>query len=276
MIREPNFAGKFYAGNKEDLINQIEDSIKSKFGPGKISPLNVYLKQNIGIIVPHAGYQFSSPLQAWGYSSVAKIGRPKIVILIGPNHSGLGEDVSIYNKGKWKTPLGETEVNEFFANRIINESDGLIKSNFIAHEYEHSLEVQLPFLQYFFGNEFEIIPITILNQKKENIIKIANVLKHIFNDKDFLFVFSSDLNHYESKKRTYYKDELFINELTNKGDIYSICRKNDISVCGLGPIEIGCLLFNEVEILKHITSGDVINYDDQTVGYLSALFIDYK
>ncbi len=276
MIREPNFAGKFYPDNKEDLINQIEASIVSKFGPGKVSSVNDYLKQNIGIIVPHAGYQFSSSPQAWGYSYISKIGKPKIVVLIGPNHSGLGDDVSIYNEGKWRTPLGEVKVNESYANKIIKESNGLIKSNFLAHEYEHSLEVQIPFLQYFFENDFEIIPITILNQKKENIKKISDILKTILTNNGFLFVFSSDLNHYDSKKRTYFKDELFINELTNKGDIYNICKKNDISVCGLGPIEIGCLLFNQIKILKHITSGDIINYDEKTVGYLSALFTDYK
>lgn len=276
MIRNANFAGKFYPGDEDELIDQIEKSIHSKFGPGKKYDNEIPLNKNIGIISPHAGYQFSGPLEAWGYSFVSKIGKPDNVILIGPSHSGLGEDVSIFSEGIWKSPLGEVEVNENLATMIVEKSSGLIKTNYLAHEYEHSLEVQLPFLQYYFGNQFKIVPIIILNQREEIIEAVSETLKNVIEDEGYLFVFSSDLNHYDSISETYRKDNLYIEELIKNGDTYKICKDEDISVCGLGPIAIGKSLFKKIEILKHITSGDIIDYDEKTVGYLSAALTEYK
>ena len=148
MLRKPAVAGIFYPDNPEDLKKSVEDAFLSKMGVGEIPILNDFDSSDypINIMVPHAGYYYSGAVASHSYCEIVKIGFPEVFIILSPNHTGLGSEISVFDDGQWITPLGNLEVDNEFAESIISNSD-TASSDFSAHIREHSIEVQLPFLQ---------------------------------------------------------------------------------------------------------------------------------
>src|SRR3989338_8466292 len=142
MPRKPIVAGMFYASDFDELSNQINDSFHSKFGPGAL-PIKKRGKDIFGIIAPHAGYQFSGQGAAWAYKEIAESKFADVYIMLGLSHSGFPSCVSLED---WETPFGIVKVDEEFT-RVLMANSGL-KQNERAHSGEHSIEVQLPFLQF--------------------------------------------------------------------------------------------------------------------------------
>ena len=174
MIREPIVADKFYKGNVKYLNESIEDCFKHRLGPGavpKLSRINDEKKVN-AIMVPHAGYVYSGPTAAHAYSKLVQDGYPETFVILCPNHTGFGENVSVYNEGSWVVPNGVCDVDSELANAII-ENSNFAKADFKAHIQEHSCEVQLPFLKYFDSN-FKIVPICMIDQAAETSKDLAN------------------------------------------------------------------------------------------------------
>ena len=284
MIRLPAVAGAFYEGEEEKLKKQIEESFLHPIGPGKIPqvPLQKTKRDNIFFIVPHAGYMYSGPVAAHAYYYLASEGTPDTVIILGPNHTGLGSYVSIWPKGKWKTPLGEVEIDEKIAMDLVRESE-VIDIDEKAHLYEHSVEVQIPFLQYFFNSKIKIIPIIIMMQTPEISEFIAEGIYRVINkykEKDIVVIASSDLNHYEPHEKTIEKDNMAIEkilQLDYKG-LFNVVEEKDVTVCGFGPIMTVLILarkFNKKPyVLRHATSGDTSGDKSSVVGYLSVRFGD--
>src|SRR3989338_3675605 len=158
MPRKPIVAGMFYASDFDELSNQINDSFHSKFGPGDL-PIKKRNKNILGIIAPHAGYQFSGPCAAWAYKEIAESKFADVYILLGLSHSGYPSCVSLED---WETPFGTISVDKEF-NRVLMANSGL-KQNENAHSQEHSIEVQLPFLQFAnrdYLDKLKIAPITV-------------------------------------------------------------------------------------------------------------------
>ncbi|TYB92324.1 MAG: AmmeMemoRadiSam system protein B [Kosmotoga sp.] len=275
MRRSAVFAGKFYAGSKDELISQIESCFKSEIGPGKLPDKDEIkeLRRSLGLISPHAGYMFSGPVAAHGFLMLCNYGKPKHVVMLGPNHSGYGSELSVWPEGEWKTPLGNVEVDEQLANEIIEGSGATLTGDTTAHLYEHCLEVQLPFLQYCFDNDFTIVPIVMTNQSKVAVEKIVKTLSSVVKEPGTLIIASSDLNHYEDHETTLRKGDMLVEEIKgrNVDNLYSTARKNRITACGLGPIAVVMSLFDEIEVLKHTTSAEASGDKFHTVGYLSAL-----
>jgi hypothetical protein len=275
LRRSAVFASKFYAGTKDELISQIESCFKSKIGPGELPDRNQIkeLKRSLGLISPHAGYMFSGPVAAHGFHYLCNYGKPKRVVLLGPNHSGYGSELSVWPEGEWNTPLGDVKVDEQLADEIIEGSGETLTGDTTAHLYEHCLEVQLPFLQYCFGNDFTIVPIVMTNQSKVAVERIVKILSSVVKEPGTLIIASSDLNHYEDHETTMKKGELLIEEIKgrNVDNLYSTARKNRITACGLGPIAVVMSLFDEIKVLKHTTSAEASGDRFHTVGYLSAL-----
>ena len=167
MIREPAVAGAFYESNVKYLRESIEDCFKHRLGPKelpKLSRINKE-KQVNAIMVPHAGYVYSGPTAAHAYSKLVKDGYPETFVILCPNHTGYGADVSVYNEGSWVVPNGVCDVDNELADEIIKNSN-FAKADFKAHLQEHSCEVQLPFLKYFDSN-FKIVPICMMDQSVE-------------------------------------------------------------------------------------------------------------
>ena len=278
-IRKPVVAGAFYEANKEELIKRIEWCFKHKLGPGKLSPKEEIKKRNtIGIISPHAGYIYSGPIAANGYYELSKEEKPEIVIVIGPNHHGLGKPVSIFPGGYWETPLGKVEVPKDLVKKITNKCR-IIDIDEMAHLYEHSIEVQLPFLQYIYGNDFKLIPIVMLVQNPDVAIDIGDALSEIVSTKKAIVIASTDFTHYEPHDMVIKKDNEGIKKILNMDirGLYDVIFEKNLTMCGYGGVmvlmEIAKKLNAQiVETLRHSTSGEITGDYSQVVGYASIAF----
>ena len=277
-IRQPAVAGSFYDGDLKSLNIQIENCFLHKIGPGKIPLVNPKRQNNIiGLISPHAGYMYSGPVAANGFYKIALGGKPDSIIILGPNHRGFGEDVSIMTEGKWKTPLGELEIDTEMADDILKNSK-IIKNDKKAHQYEHSIEVQLPFIQYIFGKDIKFVPICMTRQDINTDIEIAKSICSSVVDKNILIIASSDFTHYEPQEYAENVDKQAINAILefNPEKLYDMIYHQNLTMCGPGPITvmlIACetLGSKKAELLKYATSGDVSGMYNQVVGYASLI-----
>ena len=277
-LRRPAVAGSFYAGDSKSLNKQIENCFLHKIGPGEIPQVNPKRQNNIiGLVSPHAGYMYSGPVAANGFYSIALGGKPDTIIILGPNHRGFGEDISIMAEGKWKTPLGELEIDTETAEDILKNSK-IIKNDTKAHQYEHSIEVQLPFIQYIYGKNIKFIPICMTHQDINTDIEIAKSICSSVVDKNILIIASSDFTHYEPQEYAENVDKQAINAILdfNPKKLYDMIYQQNLSMCGPGPITvmlIACKILGakKAELLKYATSGDVSGMYDQVVGYASLI-----
>ncbi|ADB87965.1 AmmeMemoRadiSam system protein B [Saccharolobus islandicus] len=282
MKRLPAVAGSFYESDPKKLKMQIEWSFRHNIGPRDI-PKQTYEKKkrdNLFFVVPHAGYIYSGPVAAHSYYYLVSEGRPDVVIILGPNHTGLGSYVSAWPKGEWETPLGSVKIDEEILMQLVKESE-VIDLDEKSHLYEHSIEVQLPFLQYFFDDDFKIVPIVIMMQTPEIAEFLADAIYNVMQknpDKDIVVLASSDMNHYDPHEITVKKDvEVIekIQQLDYKG-LYEVVEGKDVTLCGYGPIMVNLILAKKfgkkAYILKHATSGDTSGPKDSVVGYLAARF----
>ena len=212
--RYPAVAGAFYEGNSSRLKGQIEDCFLGRLGPGKLPELPVLKKMEnpIGIMVPHAGYIYSGPIASHAYFQISQLGVPGIVILIGPNHTGYGEPIGVYDGDAWITPLGRVEVASDVTHELTSRCD-LVALDSLSHKYEHSIEVQLPFLQYIYGNSFSIVPICMMDQRLQAARELARCLKDVLSEKVVLIVTSSDMDHYEDHETVLEKDNKVLEKI---------------------------------------------------------------
>ncbi len=273
-IRRPTQAGAFYERDAESLRKQIENCFLHKFGPGNIPKVNVVgSRQVVGLVCPHAGYMFSGPVAAHSYYNLALDGRPDVVVLFGPNHTGYGSALAVFGEGFWRTPLGDVEVDSDIANQIVRESR-IIDVDESAHLYEHSIEVQLPFLQYLYGSEFKIVPICFLMQDLSSAREVGQAVAKVLNGKNAVIVASSDMTHYEPQSKASEKDKLALDAIAemDENKFYTIVENRQISTCGYGPVAAlivaaKILGAREAKLLCYKTSGDVIGDYSSVVGY---------
>ncbi len=281
--RFPVVAGYFYPSDPAQLRKIIEDSFKHPLGPGKLPQVpESRNKQSIGFIAPHAGYIYSGPIAAHAYYHMAIEGIPDTIVILGTNHTGLGALVSVYPAGQWITPLGRLIVDSELSRGIANNSK-FAELDIYAHVEEHSVEVQLPFIQYIFGDKVKIVPIVIGLHTPE----VAEDLARAINDaaeaysRDIVIIASSDFNHYDPYEVTIRKDMKAIErilELDTDG-FYKVFLEENISICGPGAImtlmEYSKLVSGgnaKAELLKHATSGDTGGDKAAVVGYAAIRF----
>jgi len=247
-----------------------------KIGPGKLPSTIIKGERKIvGLISPHAGYMYSGPVAANGFYKIALDGKPDTIIILGPNHRGFGEDVSIMAEGKWETPLGELKIDTDIAESILRNSK-IIKNDKKAHQFEHSIEVQLPFIQYIFGKNIKFVPICMTRQDINTDIEIAQSICSSVVDKNILIIASSDFTHYEPQESAINIDKQAINAILNFDPkrLYDMIHQQNLTMCGPGPITVmlnicEILGAKKVELLKYATSGDITEMYDQVVGYAS-------
>ena len=206
MIREPVVAGQFYPGTETELRNTIRECIDHEYGPGnKPSTLN---EKIFGIVCPHAGYVYSGPTACHSYKSIVSQS-PELVIIIGPNHFGVGEDVATMIDAEWKTPLGIVQVDSDSAKQIA-EISNFIEIDEYSHSQDHSLEVQVPMLQEILSNDFQILPIILRSQNMSTAIDVGNAVSKIAEKKNAIIVASSDFTHYEENSFAHQQDKALI------------------------------------------------------------------
>jgi len=276
MIRHAYAAGTFYPSNDKELKNLIEHCFThEKFGCG--FPRAEERKKTIGIVAPHAGYVYSGYVAAHAYKELAESGKPETIIILGPNHTGYGSGVALMNEGIWETPLGGIEIDNELANKILKSAE-IIDVDEMAHTYEHSIEVQLPFLQYIFDN-FKIVPICMMLQDIETSREVGKAIAKACKDKDVRIVASSDFTHYEPHESAEEKDSLAIERIKkiDAEGFYKVINERSISICGPGPIMSLIFAARELDVknaklLKYMTSGDVTGDKRAVVGYAAIAF----
>jgi AmmeMemoRadiSam system protein B len=274
--RYPAVAGTFYEASKDKLISRIEWAFKHPFGPGDLPKISSSRDPKVKLFIsPHAGYIYSGPVASHVYYKIASGGNPGVFIIAGPNHTGMGSLVATTLDVVWETPLGSIEVDREFAREIMRNSNYL-DDDLTAHYSEHSVEVQIPFLQYIFGRHFKIIPIVIMLQRPEVAKDLAKAIIEASNrlGRDFVYIASSDWTHYEPHEIAYRKDMEALKYVENLDleNFYKYIESTGHTACGIGPIMLFIELakrlgFSKGQILKYATSGDVTGEKDWVVGY---------
>jgi len=228
-------------------------------------------KPAIAIMAPHAGYIYSGEVAGVTYSAVDL---PRTFVILCPNHTGIGSPVAIMTEGVWRMPMGDVPVNGELAKAILSNST-LLKEDHRAHLHEHSLEVQLPFIQYFVA-EPTLIPISLITQHWEGLKEIGEAVAAGIKGfgEEVMLVASSDMTHYESQKQAETKDRLAVDKILalDPRGLLDTVSSNDISMCGVGPMVATLVASKELgaskaELAKYDTSGRVSGDYEQVVGY---------
>ncbi len=276
VTRKPAVAGTFYPGSKFELKEEMEHLFSLK-EVAEVKPS----KNTFGIVCPHAGYIYSGRIAAMGYARIREIGKGATFVIIGPNHHGIGPEVSLYPDGEWETPFGKVQIDSDLVKKIGRVCNGDLLMDTSAHIYEHSIEVQLPFLQHLFGNDFKFLPICMLNQSMAVANEVSEILYKVAlgSKKKVIFIASSDFSHYVPKKKAEQDDMLAIKKieaLDIKGFYETIGRKQ-ISLCGYGPIATLMFISSKLgqanaRLLKYGTSAETSGDEGAVVGYASIEF----
>ena len=280
--RKPSVSGIFYSSTKDELIAELEGCFMNKiFGPGRLPP-SEQVREVYGIISPHAGYLYSGGVAANGYYSISSA-KADNVILVGPNHYGLGSNVATTADGVWESPIGEVSVNPQVAKDIASMTPSMDVDEF-AHSRDHCLEVQIPFLLYIF-ERFRIVPIILTAQDEYIAKEVGSAISDAVKDgtskgEEFMLIASSDFTHYESNSEAHRKDSQLIKSILSLdvGAFYSALRQYNISACGYGAIAAIMVAAKSLgatkgELLRYATSGDVTGDKSSVVGYSSILFV---
>lgn len=277
-VRRPAQAGAFYAGSGAALRSEVERCFTHRLGPGSLPSVSAGPRQIVGMVCPHAGYVYSGPVAAHAYWRLAADGKPDRVVILGPNHTGYGSGLSVMTEGVWETPLGGVEIDSDLAGRIVRSSK-MIDVSELAHRYEHSIEVQLPFLQYLYGSEFRFVPLCMMMQDLETSREVGEALASALGSGG-LVIASTDLTHYEPKRSAERKDRMVVESVTrlDEAGLWTVVEGEGVSMCGYGPVIAAMVSAKKLgasraELLKYSTSGDVSGDTREVVGYASMVLV---
>jgi len=276
QMRTPAVAGMFYPREKNELEKMINDCFHHPFGPEKSSDMEPN-EEVYGIICPHAGYMYSGPIASHSYNYISS--KPiDLVIIVGPNHWGIGCNVAIMNEGIWQTPLDSVEVDSEAASELEKSSE-IIESDYFSHTKDHSLEVHIPFLQKIFSNKFKILPIILINQNYDAAKEIGTAIAKISKNRNIIILGSSDFTHYEENEFAHKQDKALIEPILELDveKFYQVLEEKNVSACGYGAIASTMVACKELgatkgTLLKYATSGDVTGEKSSVVGYASIVF----
>ncbi len=261
MIRPPAVAGRFYTADARELARQIKDFCPN--GKEKIAAR--------GCVVPHAGYMYSGQVAGDVYAALQI---PAQCILIGPRHFPRGEAMAILTEGSWQTPFGEAQIDVTLA-AALAKACPLLREDATAHEREHSLEVQLPFLQRL-GKDVRFVPILLGTDRYADLESLGKAIAKVIDAqlKPVLIIASSDMNHYENDVVTRAKDKLAIDRILalDPRGLYDTVRKEGITMCGYAAtvamlVALKELGAKEATLVRYATSGDVTGDREEVVGY---------
>jgi len=285
IVRKPAVAGQFYDGDDDSLQKTLENCFKNSRGPGEIPSISEGNKNILGLVVPHAGFIYSGEIAAHSYYELANNGFADTFIILGPNHTGMGSGVSIMTEGFWETPLGRVTINKNLAENLCT---GIIDKDPDAHVHEHSIEVQIPFLQYIAkSKDFDFVPICMSMQDIETTLEIGEIIARAIekSDKKVVIIASSDFSHVGFNYMSMPPENVRVDEYAKKQDELAIekilkldaegliktVQENNITMCGYGPVGsmiTACKKLNakKAELLKYGTSYEV-HPSTSCVGY---------
>lgn len=279
LVRKPAVAGQFYPSDPSELSSLIDSCYAHPLGPGKSPPSPKTKSQYVAVLCPHAGYVYSGPVAAHSYLHVSSMASPDLIVVVAPNHYGIGSGVSTFKEGEWETPLGRMHVDSAAAQRLVDLAE-VVTADPDAHRLEHSLEVQLPFLQRIYGARVPFLPISLLLQDIDTAKEVARAVAKVVSDRRAVLVASSDLTHYEPAEEAREKDTALISQVL-KMDLegfYSTLEDLQVTACGFGAIatvmEVARSLgLGKAELLRYASSGDTTGDNLQVVGYGALRFV---
>lgn len=267
MIRPPAVSGRFYPSDPQELAHQVEH-----YAFGEASKISAR-----GCIVPHAGYMYSGHVAGAVYGSLAI---PSRCILLGPRHFPRGERMAILTQGRWETPLGNAAVDSELALELARACPRL-REDVVAHEREHSLETQLPFLQLLV-KDLRFVPVVLAADRYPMIEELGHAVSKVVaaHDEPVLVIASTDMNHYESDKVTRQKDQRAIArilELDPRG-LFDTVREDGNTMCGYAAtvamlVAMRDLGASEARLVRYATSGDVTGDRNEVVGYAGVIVL---
>ena len=268
MIRLPAVAGQFYPGNPRELAALIHRFLKEN-GEQETSRVRACL-------VPHAGYIYSGHVAAAVFS---RIEIPKKILILGVRHQPRGEPLAIMSHGQWRTPFGDVTIDRDLGLRLRGACPELQEDE-VAHSREHSIEVEMPFLQVL-QPHFTFVPILFGTTSVDELVRIGEGIARVVEkfEEQVLLVTSSDMNHYEDEATTRRKDQRAIESMVRLDPVglYDVCKRERISMCGLGPAIVTLSAMKKMglqsgELVKYGTSGEISGDYDSVVGYAGMIF----
>ena len=265
MFRAPAVAGQFYPGSRAALEHVLAQLI----------PAVDHKRQVLGVMSPHAGYVYSGAVAGLTYAGIEI---PREVVILGPNHRGVGHQAAVFHRGNWETPLGNVPIAEELADAVLASCPST-GADTLAHRYEHSLEVQVPFLQSI-AMELAIVPVCIGRLSLDTLLALGDGLATALSVRPRLplIVASTDMTHFESGPEAKRKDHLalqYVLSLDPEG-LYRIVRDNRISMCGVLPTVVMlraalALGATAAELVAYANSGDVTGDQREVVGYAGVI-----
>jgi AmmeMemoRadiSam system protein B len=260
MVRQPAVAGKFYTDDPDRLREELRSMVPQ-----------VEACRAIGIIAPHAGYIYSGKVAGSVYGAVAV---PEAVLVIGPNHTGIGAPASLAPSGEWLTPLGPVPVNSRLSKLILKHASQ-VREDVSAHRFEHSIEVQLPFLQYR-NPKVSIAALCLSLPDFDSLSLLGEGIAAAVSEygDEVLIVASSDMTHYESARAAKAKDDLALASIAalDPEALLKICRQKDITMCGVIPATVMLVAAKALgarssRLVSYATSGEVNGDLQRVVAY---------
>lgn len=261
MNREPAVAHQFYPGDPATLKHTLASLI----------PATSARQKALAVISPHAGYIYSGSVAGETFAAVEI---PRDIVVLGPNHHGYGAAVAVMQEGSWSMPLGEVPINSVLAQGLLAQTE-LIGADTLAHRFEHSLEVQVPFLQYF-QPDLTLLPMVISHLSFTACQEVGEALAAVIEQyrQPVLIVASSDMTHYESRAAATAKDSLAMEriEALDPEGLYNTVRSNKITMCGVMPTTIALIAAlrlgaTRARLVRYTDSGEASGDTSQVVGY---------
>jgi hypothetical protein len=266
MIRNPSVAGYFYPGSKMELRAILS----------KLIDKNAPKEDVIGLLMPHAGYQYSGVVAG---AAISRVNFKDTFIVIGPTHSGMGKPFSVMPEGTWRTPLGDVQVDSELAQKIISLSQ-YAEEDYLAHGDEHAVEVQVPFLQ-FIKPDVKIVPMILAGASLKIYRELGHAIARAIKDlkREAVILASGDMTHHESAAEAKEKDMQAVNAMLALDEEEFTRRYNNlhITMCAHGPVatliaaakELGA---TSAELVKYQSSGDATGDFDDVVAYAGVIF----
>jgi MEMO1 family protein len=267
-VRQPAVAGRFYPANAQHLRAEVETYTTARADASAASEPRIHA---LGCVVPHAGYVYSGHVAGAVYR---RLELPRRLVILCPNHTGMGEPLAIVSQGAWHTPLGDAWIDKPLATEMKSRML-LLAEDPVAHRYEHALEVQLPFLQVLVPG-FQFVPITVGTSNFDVLSALGVVIGTVIAEagEPVLVIASSDMNHYESDDVTRVKDRRAIDRVLalDPRGLYESVHQFNISMCGYGPAVVMVTASKKLgaqqgELIRYATSADISGEHDMVVGY---------
>ena len=263
-MRYPAAAGRYYSDSNSALRNEVERCFLHPLGPGEIPGVIRGPRSIVGAVVPHASFGASGWVAAHVYHALARDGFPEAFIIIGPNHQGFGSTYSLTSED-FMTPLGKTRTDVELVRRLRRWMD----DEPFSHQFEHSVEIQLPFIQYM-SPETPFVPILMSLQDYDTAVGLGQAISEAIQGRDVVVIASSDFSHYVPPEVAKEKDGAVIDRILDLDirGVYETVLKRQVSTCGYGPVMamMEAVHGSSAELLRYGTSGEVFP-SPEVVGY---------